>query len=123
MAQDPPDLRKDFNEAAQGKLADPKPPAIDPAKASPDKNADKGIESIKRHKPENAFDMKGLGGPGVRQEAAKAANAKDWEKTNSDRAEKYAKIEKKAIVDRDDVRNQNKGKLTPEFNKASEKPI
>lgn len=124
MAQDPPDLRKDFNEAARRKPpAGPTPPTKDPGKPQLGKDADMGIDSIKRHKPENTFEMKGLGGPGVRQEAAKAANAKDWQKYNGNRAEKYANIEKKGIVDKGDVRNQNNKRLTPIFNKATEKPI
>jgi hypothetical protein len=118
MAQDPPELRKDFKEAAQGKPADPRLPAIDPAK-----NSDKGIDSIKRHKPTQAHDMRGPGGAVMRQDAAKANYAKDWEKTNSDRGAKYANIEKKAVAGRSDVLDQSKGRLSQEHKKSTEKPI
>lgn len=122
MAQDPPDLRKDFNEAARGKPPQEQP-KIDPAKGEPDKSAGPAIDSIKRHKPEQSFDMKGLGGSGFRQEAAKADNAKDWDKFNSNRAQKYVNIDKKNIIDKGDVRDQHKGKLSPIFNKESGRPM
>lgn len=122
MAQDPPDLRKDFNEAARGKPLQEQP-KIDPAKGQPDKNAGPVIDSIKRHKPEQSFDMKGLGGPGVRQESAKAANAKDWDQFNSNRAQKYVNMDKKDIVGKGDVKDQHKGKLASVFNKESGRSI
>ena len=122
MAQDPPDIRKDFNEAARGKSPQEQP-AIDPAKGQADKSAGPAIDSIKRHKPEQSFDMKGLGGPGVRQEAAKAANTKDWNEFNRNRAEKYVKIDKSNLIDKNDVRDQHKGKLSPIFNNASGRGI
>lgn len=92
--------------------------ARDPTKETPT-----GLDSINRHKPTQAYDMKGPGGSSIRKEAAAANYAKDWEKTNSARAAKYANIEKKAIADKNDVREQNRGKLTPEHTKAAEKPI
>jgi len=92
----------------------PLPPGGEPGKKEPAQ----GLESIKRHKPQQSFDMKGPGGSDIRKDAAAAVYQKDWEKTNSDRGAKYANIEKKAIADRNDVREDNKDKIKPDFDKS-----
>ncbi|KPQ05937.1 MAG: hypothetical protein HLUCCA12_13205 [Rhodobacteraceae bacterium HLUCCA12] len=84
-----------------------------------DRPDDKTPEAIKKHKVQQNFDMKGPLGSAVRQQETEKLVAKDQERFGGDRAAKYAKMEKAAIISKEDVRNQNKGKLIPEMEKAS----
>lgn len=86
-----------------------------------DRPEDKTPEAIKKHKVQQNFDMKGPVGSAVRQQEAEKLAAKDRERFSGDRAAKHAKMERKSIASRDDVREQNRGRLSPEMNRAAEK--
>ncbi|MEP3280477.1 MAG: hypothetical protein ABJN26_14020 [Stappiaceae bacterium] len=78
-------------------------------------------EAIKRHKPQQTFEMKGPGGASVRQAEAEKVAAKDKERFGGDRAAKYANMEKKNIASKENVRDGTRGKLSQEMNKEAKK--
>lgn len=82
---------------------------------------DKTPEAIKKHKVQKNFDMKGMGGPSIRQAEANKTVAKDQDSFSGNRAAKYAKVEKAKIADKEHVREGTKGRLSPEMNKAANK--
>jgi len=86
-----------------------------------DKPEDKTPEAIKRHKVQQNFDMKGMGGPSIRQAEAEKVAAKDQERFSGNRAAKHAKVEKEKIASKEHVKEGTRGRLSPEMNKEAKK--
>lgn len=82
---------------------------------------DKTPEAIKKHRPQQNFDMKGPGGSAIRKAEAEKLVAKDQERFGGDRAAKYAKMEKDSIASKENVRDGTRGNLSQELNKEAKK--
>jgi len=75
-------------------------------------------DSIRKHQPKATLEMKGPDGASIRKAQAEAGVKKDWDKYNSDRALKYASMDKKPLVTKEDVREGKRGILSQEHQKA-----
>ena len=84
---------------------------------------DKTPDAIKKHRPQQNFDMKGPGGSAIRQAEAEKRVAKDHERAGGDRAAKYAKMEKSSIASKENVRDGTRGNLSKELNKEAKKEV
>lgn len=82
---------------------------------------DKTPDAIKKHRPQQTLEMKGPMGSSIRQSMANQRASKDYERLNSDRASKYANIEKQKIANKENVREGTRGKLSQEINKQVNK--
>ena len=75
-------------------------------------------DSIRKHQPKATLEMKGPDGASIRKAQAETGLQKDWDKYNSDRANKYAKMDKKPLVTKEDVREGKRGILSEEHKKS-----
>ncbi len=83
---------------------------------------DKTPEAIKKHKVKYTHEMKGPLGAKIRQnEAEKLLNKGQERFDNSNRAAKYAKMEKEKIADKEHVREGTRGRLSKEHGQATKK--
>ena len=76
-----------------------------------------GLESIKRHKPQQSLNMPGPGGSQVRAQEASKVYAQDRAEYNSSRLKKYDKVEDKTFSKEADLKLGDRGKLSKEFGK------
>lgn len=88
-----------------------------------DDNDGKTPDAIKKHQPQQTFDMKGPGGSEIRKAEAGKRVSKEQERHSGDRASKYASIEKNSIANKENVREGTRGILSKEYAKNSEKGI
>lgn len=84
-----------------------------------DKPGDRTPEAIKKHKPQQTYEMKGPGGSSIRQAQAERTAAKDKERFGGDRAAKHAKMEKAKIASKEHVREGTRGNLSKEMNQQT----
>lgn len=76
-----------------------------------------GMESVKRHKPQQSLDMPGPGGSQVKAQQAAKVYAKDRADYDRSRLEKYGKLEKSSFSKEADLKLGDRGKLSKEFGK------
>jgi len=76
-------------------------------------------EAIQKHKVQQTLEMPGPDGSKIRQMQAEKLIEKDHQAQNSDRASKYANLERASIASKSDIENGTKGILSKDMNKAS----
>ena len=85
---------------------------------------DKNLEAIKRTRPKQTLEMNTPGGRGLQKDMANKTVARDQARfDNSERAAKYAKLEKKDIANKEHVREGTRGRLSKEHGKSANKEI
>lgn len=78
-------------------------------------------DAIKRHKPQQSLEMRTPGGAQMRLNESRASFSKDYQKSNSDFAARYAKMDKSPVATKENVREGTKGLLSKQF-KAKDGP-